>query len=128
MGTASLEWHARKRDDTPRGQACALRSADLSSPLRLRSGSRRASAAGAHRRCLSAGPRRATVAVGDVSGQTEQVMANLRLALAAAGAGLTDVLKTTVYVATQRQQDLHTAWDIVSRHLGDHDPPAPCWA
>jgi len=70
----------------------------------------------------------ATVAVGDVSGQTEQVMANLRAALAAAGADLTDVIKTTVYVATQRQEDLHAAWGVVSRHFGDHDAPARCWA
>jgi len=69
-------------------------------------------------------PHGATVAVGDVSGQTEQVMANLRLALAAAGAGLNDVVKTTVYVATQRQQDLHAAWAVVSRHFGDHDAPS----
>ncbi len=66
----------------------------------------------------------ATVAVADVSGQTEQVMANLRAALAAAGADLTDVIKTTVYVATQRQEDLHAAWGVVSRHFGDHDAPS----
>ncbi len=37
----------------------------------------------------------ATVAVGDVSGRTEQVMANLRVALEAAGADLIDVMKAT---------------------------------
>jgi len=42
----------------------------------------------------------ATVAVADVSGRTEQVMANLRVALQAAGADLIDVMKATVYVAT----------------------------
>jgi len=51
-------------------------------------------------------------------------MANLRAALAAAGADLTDVIKTTVYVATQRQEDLHAAWGVVSRHFGDHDAPS----
>ena len=65
-----------------------------------------------------------TVAVGDVGGQTEQVMANLRLALQAAGAELRDVVKTTVYVASARQEDLHAAWDVVSRHFGDHDAPS----
>jgi len=65
-----------------------------------------------------------TVAVGDVGGQTEQVMANLRLALQAAGAELRDVVKTTVYVASKRQEDLHVAWDVVSRHFGDHDAPS----
>lgn len=66
----------------------------------------------------------ATVSVGDVSGQTEQAMANLRIALAAAGAHLTDVVKTTVYVASQRREDLHSAWAVVSRHFGDRDVPS----
>lgn len=42
-----------------------------------------------------------TVAPGDVAAQAEQVMKNLRAALRAAGADLDNVLKTTVYVATQ---------------------------
>lgn len=66
----------------------------------------------------------ATVAVGDVAGQAEQVMANLRTALQDAGADLTDVIKTTVYVASQRQEDLLAAWEVVSRHFGDHDAPS----
>jgi enamine deaminase RidA (YjgF/YER057c/UK114 family) len=65
-----------------------------------------------------------TVAVGDVAGQTEQVMANLRTALRAAGADLDDVVKTTVYVATPRQEDLVAAWEVVSRHFGEHDAPS----
>jgi enamine deaminase RidA (YjgF/YER057c/UK114 family) len=64
------------------------------------------------------------VAVGDVAAQAEQVMANLELALGAAGAGLGDVLKTTIYVATQRQEDLVAAWDVVRRRFGDHDAPS----
>jgi len=66
----------------------------------------------------------ATVAPGDIAAQAEQVMANLRTALAAAGAGLDDVLKTTVYVATDRREDLVAAWDVVRRHFGDHDAPS----
>jgi enamine deaminase RidA (YjgF/YER057c/UK114 family) len=65
-----------------------------------------------------------TVAVGDVAGQAEQVMANLSVALQAAGANLADVVKTTVFVATNRQEDLLTAWEVVSRHFGDHDAPS----
>ncbi len=65
-----------------------------------------------------------TVAVGDVAGQAEQVMANLHTALAAAGAGLTDVVKTTVYVASSSQDDLVAAWDVVARHFGGHDVPS----
>ena len=64
------------------------------------------------------------VAVGDIEGQAEQVMTNLELALHAAGARLDDVVKTTVYVATQRQEDLVAAWDVVRRRFGDHDPPS----
>jgi len=66
----------------------------------------------------------ATVAPGDVAAQAEQVMANLRTALRAAGADLGDVLKSTVYVATQRRDDLVVAWEVVRRHLGDHDAPS----
>jgi enamine deaminase RidA (YjgF/YER057c/UK114 family) len=51
-------------------------------------------------------------------------MANLRTALAAANASLTDVVKTTVYVATDRQEDLLAAWAAVRRHFGDHDAPS----
>jgi enamine deaminase RidA (YjgF/YER057c/UK114 family) len=65
-----------------------------------------------------------TVAVGDVAGQAEQVMLNLRAALAAAGAALTDVVKTTVYVASHDRADLVTAWNVVSRHFGAHDAPS----
>jgi enamine deaminase RidA (YjgF/YER057c/UK114 family) len=64
------------------------------------------------------------VAAGDVAGQAEQVMANLRIALAAAGAQLTDVVKTTVYVATGRQEDLLAAWEVVHRHFEDHEAPS----
>jgi enamine deaminase RidA (YjgF/YER057c/UK114 family) len=64
------------------------------------------------------------VAVGDVAGQAVQVMANLRTALAAAGAELTDVVKTTVYVASRNRDDLVTAWGVVSRHFGAHEVPS----
>ena len=66
----------------------------------------------------------ATVAPGDPTGQAEQVMANLTAALHDAGAGLTDVLKTTVYVASQQREDLLAAWEVVSQHFGDHDVPS----
>jgi enamine deaminase RidA (YjgF/YER057c/UK114 family) len=65
-----------------------------------------------------------TVAVGDVAGQAEQVMANLRVALDAADARLEDVVKTTVYVASDDQTDLLAAWEVVSRHFCDHDAPS----
>jgi enamine deaminase RidA (YjgF/YER057c/UK114 family) len=65
-----------------------------------------------------------TVAVGDVAGQARQVMANLVAALAGAGAELTDVLKTTVFVATTDRRDLLAAWDVVREAFGEHDAPS----
>jgi enamine deaminase RidA (YjgF/YER057c/UK114 family) len=64
------------------------------------------------------------VSVGDVAAQAERVMANLVTALAAAGAALTDVTKTTVYVASTDRADLVAAWDVVSRWFGEHDVPS----
>jgi len=66
----------------------------------------------------------AIVAVGDVAGQAEQAIANLVTALRAAGAGLTDVVKTTVYVASHRQEDLLAAWGVISAAFADHDAPS----
>jgi enamine deaminase RidA (YjgF/YER057c/UK114 family) len=65
-----------------------------------------------------------TVAPGDIRRQAEQVMANLATALDAAGAQLSDVVKTTVYVASSHQPDLVTAWEVVSAAFGDHDVPS----
>jgi enamine deaminase RidA (YjgF/YER057c/UK114 family) len=64
------------------------------------------------------------VAPGNVAKQARQVMDNLVEALAAAGANLTDVLKTTVYVASSDGEDLLTAWDVVRTAFGDHDAPS----
>jgi enamine deaminase RidA (YjgF/YER057c/UK114 family) len=66
----------------------------------------------------------ATVAVGDVRGQAEQVMLNLHTALQAAGVDFDHVVKTSVYVATQSRTDLVTAWDVVNAHFGAHDAPS----
>lgn len=65
-----------------------------------------------------------TVAVGDVAGQAAQVMANLVTALQAAGAQLTDVVKTTIYVASSQQADLGIAWHVVRAAFGTHDAPS----
>jgi enamine deaminase RidA (YjgF/YER057c/UK114 family) len=65
-----------------------------------------------------------TVAVGDVAGQAEQVMRNLRRALEAAGAGWDNVLKTTIYVASDDRADLLSVWTVVRRHFGDHSAPS----
>lgn len=63
------------------------------------------------------------VAVGDLVGQTEQILINLRAALQAAGADLVDVLMITVYVATTSREDLGAVWEVVRRGFGEHDAP-----
>lgn len=60
----------------------------------------------------------------DYGQQARQMMANLVAALDAAGVGLTDVLKTTIYVASADQADLVTAWDVVHDGFGEHEPPS----
>ena len=65
-----------------------------------------------------------TVAVGDHAGQAGQCIANLRTALAAAGAGVDDLVQTRVLVATTEQQDLVAAWGVVRAAMGDHDVPS----
>jgi enamine deaminase RidA (YjgF/YER057c/UK114 family) len=56
--------------------------------------------------------------------QAHQMMANLAVALAAAGAGLPDVLKTTVYVVSADRHDLVRVWEVVRAAFGHHDPPS----
>ena len=66
----------------------------------------------------------AVVSPGDVAAQARRVMANLEEALGAAGVGLDDVAKTTVYVASSSRDDLVTAWQVVRAAFGDHDAPS----
>jgi enamine deaminase RidA (YjgF/YER057c/UK114 family) len=51
-------------------------------------------------------------------------MDNLDAVLRQAGAGLTDVVKTTVYVASAAREDLLSAWNVVHRRLAGHEPPS----
>jgi enamine deaminase RidA (YjgF/YER057c/UK114 family) len=61
---------------------------------------------------------------GDVAAQAGQVVSNLAEALAAAGSGLSRVLKTTVYVASSQREDLVAAWEVISSAFGEHDVPS----
>ncbi|NGN62646.1 RidA family protein [Streptomyces sp. A7024] len=65
-----------------------------------------------------------TAAIGDYAGQAAKAVENLRTALADAGATLEDVISTRVLVASQRQPDLVTAWEVVRDAFGDHDVPS----
>jgi enamine deaminase RidA (YjgF/YER057c/UK114 family) len=53
-----------------------------------------------------------------------QALDNLQTALEESGAGVWDVLKTTVYVASGDRGDLVTAWDEVAGFSADHDAPS----
>jgi len=61
---------------------------------------------------------------GDYAAQAAHAVANLAVALDAAGAGLADVLKTTVYVASADQRDLVEVWDVVHAAFDPHEPPS----
>ncbi|MBO1767519.1 Rid family hydrolase [Allobranchiibius sp. GilTou38] len=61
---------------------------------------------------------------GDVAAQAHQVMRNLQVALADAGAELRDVVSTRVLVASAERSDLVTAWRVVRDAFGEHDPPS----
>ena len=64
------------------------------------------------------------VAPGDFAAQARRVMTHLVTALQASGAALTDVAKSTVYVASDRREDLVAVWSVVREAFGDHDAPS----
>jgi len=53
------------------------------------------------------------VGPGDPAAQTERVLANLTIALEAAGTTPAAVVRTTVYVVTTERADLGIVWDAV---------------
>jgi 2-iminobutanoate/2-iminopropanoate deaminase len=57
---------------------------------------------------------------GDIEAQTEQIFGNLAAVLAAAGASLDDVVKTTVFVTDLN--DFARLNAIYERHFGAHKP------
>ena len=64
------------------------------------------------------------VGPGDVAAQMRQTLDNLVVALRAAGCGLEDVMKTTVYVASSDHADLLAAWAVVEELFGSDGPPS----
>lgn len=66
----------------------------------------------------------ATVGVGDYAAQAAACVENLRIALAAAGASLENVVQTRVLVASSGQADLVSAWEVVRDAFGEHDAPS----
>jgi 2-iminobutanoate/2-iminopropanoate deaminase len=58
---------------------------------------------------------------GDITEQTQQVLANLGAVLAAAGAGFADIVKTTIYLASM---DDFAAVNAAYGERFQNDPPA----
>jgi 2-iminobutanoate/2-iminopropanoate deaminase len=59
---------------------------------------------------------------GDIAAQTERVLQNVQAILAAAGGGLQDVVKTTVYMADLGEFAVMN--DVYARYFNDACPPA----
>jgi enamine deaminase RidA (YjgF/YER057c/UK114 family) len=58
------------------------------------------------------------VAPGDLEAQSSRAADNLLEALAEAGTGPDDLVKTTIYVVGEERADLVRAWDVVAERLG----------
>jgi 2-iminobutanoate/2-iminopropanoate deaminase len=56
----------------------------------------------------------------EIAEQTEQVFANLRAILEAAGSGLDKLVKTTVYL--RNLDDFQGMNEVYARHVGEHPP------
>ncbi|OIQ58266.1 2-iminobutanoate/2-iminopropanoate deaminase [Moorella thermoacetica] len=61
---------------------------------------------------------------GGAAEQTARVMANLQAVLAAAGAGLEDVVKTTVYI--KDMNDFNTINEVYGRYFNQEPPARSC--
>ena len=65
-----------------------------------------------------------TAGRGDYSAQAAKCLENMATALSEAGASIEDVISTRVLVASTKQADLVTAWEVVRDAFGDHDVPS----
>ena len=65
-------------------------------------------------------PRTGVLVEGGVEAETKQVMATLDAVLRAAGAGLSKIVKTTIFLADM--QDFQTVNAVYANALGDHRP------
>jgi 2-iminobutanoate/2-iminopropanoate deaminase len=69
---------------------------------------------------LALKPEHAEMVSDEITGQTEQVLANLRAILEAAGSGLDRLVKTTVFL--QNLDDFAAMNEVYKQHVGDHPP------
>jgi enamine deaminase RidA (YjgF/YER057c/UK114 family) len=73
---------------------------------------------------VSIDERGALVGPGDLAAQTAQVMRNVGLALAAAGAGYADIVKITTYVLNYKPEDRAVIGKARAPFFADGTPPA----
>jgi 2-iminobutanoate/2-iminopropanoate deaminase len=69
---------------------------------------------------LSVRPGDKELSAGDIGSQTEQVFANLRAILEAAGTSLDNLVKTTVFL--QNLDDFAGMNEVYSKHVGERPP------
>jgi 2-iminobutanoate/2-iminopropanoate deaminase len=69
---------------------------------------------------LSLHPGDKELSAGDIGAQTEQVLANLRAILEAAGTSLDNLVKTTVFL--QNLDDFAGMNEVYSKHVGERPP------
>jgi len=69
---------------------------------------------------LSLRPGDKELSAGDIGSQTEQVFANLRAILGAAGTSLDNLVKTTVFL--QNLDDFAGMNEVYSKHVGERPP------
>ena len=69
---------------------------------------------------LSLEPGRSELRAGTIQEQTEQVLANLRAILEAAGSGLDRLVKTIVFL--QNLDDFQGMNEVYAKHIGDRPP------
>jgi 2-iminobutanoate/2-iminopropanoate deaminase len=69
---------------------------------------------------LSLRPGDKELSAGDIGAQTEQVFANLRAILEAAGTSLDNLVKTTVFL--QNRDDFAGMNEVYSKHVGERPP------
>ena len=69
---------------------------------------------------LSLRPGDKELSAGDIGSQTEQIFANLRAILGAAGTSLDNLVKTTVFL--QNLDDFAGMNEVYAKHVGDRPP------
>lgn len=65
-----------------------------------------------------------TAGIGDYEAQAAKCLENMNIALAEAGARITDVISTRVLVVSNSQEALVSTWNVVREAFGAHEVPS----